>query len=91
MESSGPSSPAISTARLSWRLGLSLCLIMAALYQVKPVCRTLFITYVGAEELPYIWLISTLVLFALVLCYHRLRRTPIVFHLSASCLSFARC
>lgn len=70
-------------------MGLNFCLIVAAYYQIKPVCRTLFISYVGTEKLPHIWIASTLVLLVLLPLYHwRVPRYPASSRLTASCLSF---
>lgn len=37
-------------------------MVMTAYYHVKPVTRTIFITFVGSEKLPLIWIASAIIL-----------------------------
>ncbi len=47
-------------------------LIIAALYHLKPASRSLFISALGSEYLPYVWIATALVLAAIISLYHRL-------------------
>jgi len=47
-------------------------LIIAALYQLKPASRSLFIELVGSEQLPYVWIATALVLGAILSIYYRM-------------------
>ncbi|BCR04910.1 hypothetical protein DESUT3_19790 [Desulfuromonas versatilis] len=64
-------------------------MIITALYQLKPASRSLFIQYLGAEQLPYVWIGTALTMAALIGWYHRLvnryARVNVVF---GSCLAF---
>lgn len=65
-------------------------LVILAYYQVKPASRSLYLEHFTAAQLPYVWVLSALVLGALMPLYSRLlarvpRPTLVVF----SCLAFA--
>jgi AAA family ATP:ADP antiporter len=47
-------------------------LIITALYQLKPASRSLFIEALGAERLPYVWIITALTMVVFITYYHRL-------------------
>ena len=47
-------------------------LIITALYQLKPASRSLFIEALGAERLPYAWIITALTMVVFITYYHRL-------------------
>ncbi len=47
-------------------------LIIAALYLLKPASRSLFISALGAEYLPYVWIATAVVLALIISLYHRL-------------------
>jgi AAA family ATP:ADP antiporter len=47
-------------------------LIITALYQLKPASRSLFIDVLGAERLPYVWIITALAMVAFITAYHRM-------------------
>jgi AAA family ATP:ADP antiporter len=47
-------------------------LIILAYYQIKPASRSLFIEYLGADALPYVWIGTALVLGTFIGYYHRL-------------------
>ena len=50
-------------------------LIILAYYQVKGASRTLLVEYWGADKLPYVWIVSALVLGTFIGFYHRLVET----------------
>jgi len=57
------------------RAGFLFCnflLIITALYQLKPASRSLFIEYLGADRLPYVWIGTALTMGVLISFYHRL-------------------
>jgi AAA family ATP:ADP antiporter len=64
-------------------------LIIMALYQLKPASRSLFIESLGAESLPYAWIITAVVMVVFISYYHRLverhRRSHVVL---GTCLVF---
>jgi AAA family ATP:ADP antiporter len=70
-------------------LFLNFLLIIMALYQLKPASRSLFIQFLGADRLPYVWIGTAVVMGALISWYHRLvgrhSRVRVVF---GSCLLF---
>jgi AAA family ATP:ADP antiporter len=70
-------------------LFLNFLLIIMALYQLKPASRSLFIQFLGADQLPYVWIGTAVVMGALITWYHRLvgrySRVRVVF---GSCLLF---
>jgi len=47
-------------------------LIITAYYQLKPASRSLFIEYLGADRLPYVWIATAVVLGAAMAFYHHL-------------------
>ena len=47
-------------------------LIITALYQLKPASRSLFIEALGAERLPYVWIITALTMVVFITYYNRL-------------------
>ena len=47
-------------------------LIIAALYQLKPASRSIFIEMVGSEHLPYVWIATALALGMIISIYYRL-------------------
>jgi AAA family ATP:ADP antiporter len=47
-------------------------LIITALYQLKPASRSLFIEALGAEQLPYVWIVTALTMAVFIAYYHRL-------------------
>jgi ATP:ADP antiporter, AAA family len=47
-------------------------LIITALYQLKPASRSLFIDALGAERLPYVWIITALTMAVFIAVYNRL-------------------
>ena len=46
-------------------------LIVMTLYQLKPASRSLFIEYVGAARLPYVWIITAITMIIFISYYHR--------------------
>ena len=71
-------------------LFLNFLLIIMALYQLKPASRSLFIEFLGADRLPYVWIGTAVVMAALISWYHRLvgrySRVRVVF---GSCFLFS--
>lgn len=63
-------------------------LIVMALYHLKPASRSLFIEYLGADQLPYVWIATALTMAAFIGIYHRLierfSRIRVVFATCAS-------
>jgi len=53
-------------------LFINFFLIITALYQLKPASRSLFIEALGAQRLPYVWIITALTMVVFIACYHRL-------------------
>lgn len=47
-------------------------LIVMALYHLKPASRSLFIEYLGADQLPYVWIGTALTMAVFIGIYHRL-------------------
>jgi AAA family ATP:ADP antiporter len=47
-------------------------LIITALYQLKPASRSLFIDALGAERLPYVWIITALTMVVFITAYHHM-------------------
>ncbi len=65
----------IALRKLGFRasfLFVNFFLIITALYQLKPASRSLFIEALGAEQLPYVWIITALTMVAFISYYHRL-------------------
>jgi len=70
-------------------LFLNFLLIILALYQLKPASRSLFIQFLGADALPYVWIWTALVMALLIAWYHRMvGRKSRVLVVSGSCLLF---
>lgn len=70
-------------------LFLNFLLIITALYQLKPASRSLFIEYLGADRLPYVWIGTALFMGLLITWYNRLvSRYPRVLVVTGSCLVF---
>ena len=70
-------------------LFLHFFLVVLSYYQVKPASRTLFITYVGSENFPWIWIASALTLGSLLPFYSFIiRKFPADRILSWSCGCF---
>jgi len=66
---------AAESAELMKRAGIlfvNFFLIILAYYQVKGASRTLLVEFWGADRLPYVWIISALVLGTFIGFYHRL-------------------
>jgi AAA family ATP:ADP antiporter len=59
-------------ARRALILFVNFFLIILAYYQVKSASRSLLIEYWGAGKLPYVWIVSALVLGSFIGVYHRL-------------------
>jgi len=53
-------------------LFVNFLLIILTLYQLKPASRSLFIQFLGADALPYVWIGTALVMGALITWYHRM-------------------
>jgi AAA family ATP:ADP antiporter len=53
-------------------LFINFFLIITALYQLKPASHSLFIEALGAERLPYVWIITALTMVVFITYYHRL-------------------
>ncbi len=67
-------------------------LIITAYYQLKPASRSLFIEHLGADRLPYVWILTALVLGIAMLFYHRwVARYPRDRVVLTSCLVFVAC
>ena len=47
-------------------------LIILAYYQVKPASRSLFVEYLGADRLPYVWIGTALTLWIFIGFYNRI-------------------
>ncbi len=58
--------------RRSGILFVNFFLIILAYYQVKSASRSIFLEYWGADLLPYVWIVSALVLGSIIGVYHRL-------------------
>ena len=61
-----------ATIMVSAALFVNFFLIITALYQIKPASRSLILEVISAEQLPYVWIASALVLFAAIGFYHRI-------------------
>ena len=58
-----------------WRasiLFINFFLIILAYYHIKPASRSLFIEYLGADSLPYVWISTAVILGLAISYYHRL-------------------
>ena len=53
-------------------LFINFFLIILAYYQVKPASRSLFVEYLGADQLPYVWIGTALTLWAIIGAYNRI-------------------
>ena len=53
-------------------LFLNFFLIILAYYQVKSASRSIFLEYWGEDLLPYVWIVSALVLGSIIGFYHRM-------------------
>ena len=65
----------IALRRLGFRalfLFVNFFLIVMALYQLKPASRSLFIESLGAQQLPYVWIATALMMGVFIAFYHRL-------------------
>ncbi|MBW2408306.1 MAG: ATP translocase [Deltaproteobacteria bacterium] len=47
-------------------------LIITALYQLKPASRSLIIESMGAQRLPYVWIITAITMVVFISIYHRM-------------------
>lgn len=65
-------------------------LIVMALYNLKPASRSLFIEYLGADQLPYVWIGTALTMAVFIGIYHRvIERFSRVNVVLATCLSIS--
>lgn len=58
-----------------WRasiLFINFFLIILAYYHIKPASRSLFLEYLGADSLPYVWISTAVILGLVISFYHRL-------------------
>ncbi len=65
----------VFTGSQVWRasiLFINFFLIILAYYHIKPASRSLFLEYLGAEYLPYVWIGTALILGLAISFYHRL-------------------
>ena len=65
----------IALQKLGVRAGflfINFFLIITALYQLKPASRSLFIEALGAQRLPYVWILTALTMVVFISYYHRL-------------------
>lgn len=53
-------------------LSANFFLIILAYYQIKPASRSLFIEHIGADQLPYVWIGTALLLGSLIGFYHQM-------------------
>ena len=63
-----------ATIMRSAALFVNFFLIITALYQIKPASRSLVLEVINAEQLPYVWIASALVLLTIIGFYHRILR-----------------
>jgi AAA family ATP:ADP antiporter len=71
-------------------LSINFFLIILALYQLKPASRSLFIESLGAEQLPFVWIATALVMAVFIGFYHRwVQRYSRVSVVLTSCLMIA--
>jgi AAA family ATP:ADP antiporter len=69
-------------------LFINFFLIITGYYQVKPASRSLFIEYLGADYLPYVWIGTAIVLGSAIALYHRwVARYPRDSVVFATCLA----
>jgi AAA family ATP:ADP antiporter len=63
-------------------------LILTALYQLKPASRSMVIEAMGAQRLPYVWIVTAVTMIVFVSWYHRLvARYPRINIVMGSCLT----
>ncbi len=89
MQKFRPDLAALPPAKRSTLLAINFAVLLMGYYQVKPLSRTLFITYIGSQSLPYIWIVTTLVLLCLMPFFRW--RTPMLsapLRVCASCITF---
>lgn len=87
-----PPTPGLNPRLRSLILFMHFFLVVTAYYQVKPASRTLFITYVGNDNFPWIWIASAVTLGALLPFYSSIiRRFSTDKILAWSCGCFAFC
>ncbi len=81
--------PTIRPAQRSTVLFTNFFLIILAYYHIKPASRSLFIEYLGADQLPYVWIGTALCLGTVIGYYNRLverqRRLTVVL---GTCVTF---
>ncbi len=53
-------------------LFINFFLIILAYYHIKPASRSLFVEYLGADQLPYVWIGTALFLGTIIGLYHRI-------------------
>jgi len=71
-------------------LFLNFMLIIMTVYQLKPASRSLFIEFLGADQLPYVWIGTAMVMGLLISWYHRLVGSHTrVYVVTASCFLFS--
>ncbi len=84
--------PTVLSIKRAFLLFADFFLIILAYYQIKPASRSLFIEYLGADQLPYVWIATALVLVGLIGWYHRMvanySRLRVIL---VSCLIFIAC
>ena len=66
------SGPKVSAGKRAIILFVNFFLIILAYYHVKPASRSLFIEYLGADQLPYVWIGTALFLGTVIGFYHHL-------------------
>ncbi len=70
-------------------LFINFFLIIFAYYHIKPASRSLFVEYLGADQLPYVWIGTALFLGAIIGFYHRIvERYPRINVVLGSCIIF---
>ncbi len=70
-------------------LSINFFLIITAYYQLKPASRSLFIEYLGAEKLPYVWIATAVILTLVLSVYHLVVKNHSRFHIVlGSCTLF---
>ena len=73
-------------------LFVNFLLIIMAIYHLKPASRSLFIEYLGADQLPFVWIGTAVTMAILIGIYHRLvERCSRVAMVLGSCLFLAVC
>ncbi len=81
--------PRSSLAKRAAVLFANFFLIILAYYQVKSASRSILIEYWGADQFPYVWIASALVLGSIIGVYHRLvERYSRLNVVLGSCLAF---